>query len=118
MLSELNKIQKANCYLPSVGCMHEDMASYSYAWFKPKNELELKVLNDYFQLSPVGAISTEAIGEWVCIKFDGLDVGGFDSQAKHIATGLDIQGLVDIITAFGYTALVKDTEGKIVAATK
>lgn len=96
----------------SPGNEYVNCDSYSYPWYKPKNELELHALEDYFEIS----LDAACINSWINIESQ-YDIENFDegnpSDDNYFGSlfSTSVESLETFFKALGYTmALCKIQE--------
>ncbi len=123
LLNEVKKIEKADINMPPVGYGYANDKRYTYAWFRPKSEQEISVLNKYFKSSfsrrGIG-IGFDGIGEWICIEFEGgSDIENFNGVAHRLEFDVSLRNTVDFYTALGYSVEISRADtGEVIASSK
>ncbi len=115
-LNEVKKIEKADINIAPMGYSYVDSNRYTYAWFKPKSEQEIAALNKFFGL--VSEISSNSIGEWVGIEFEGgPDIEDFEGDAYVLELDISLNKTVEFYTALGFTVEIsKAGTGEAIAS--
>lgn len=91
---------EAKNFTPLNGC--EFSESNTYRWFRPKDEEQVILLNEFFQ--PWQSLTDDDIGKWICIESDDEEtwVYRLDESIDHIE---------DFLSKFGYKITIeKETE--------
>ena len=97
-IAEIETNNEAKNDTPLNGC---EFTEYNtYRWFRPKNEKQIKILNDFFELS-WNSLTTDDIGKWICIESGDEDNWSYrlDESIEHIK---------NFLSKFGYKVTIEE----------
>lgn len=96
-IAEIETNPQAKNWTPLNGC--EFSESSTYRWFRPKDEEQIKLLNEFFELS-WNPLTTGDIGKWICIESTDEDnyVYTLNESIGHIT---------NFLARFGYKVTIE-----------
>lgn len=110
LLSDFEKIERADLNMAPPGLSYVDTERYDYIWFRPKDKCELDVLNKYFGLK----FPEKCIGDWVGVEVEG-NYDDYDSLSSDDCWTLDYKGAFiaakEFFEALGYKVTIEPANG-------